>query len=59
LLSFYDGNKSGDLGFHSFLDIFAVDVDAAQDGNSQSFLGKFVRFFVTLRCFDGVVIHRK
>jgi len=30
-----------------------------QDGNSQNFLGKFVRFFVTLRCFYGVVIHRK
>jgi len=29
-------------------------------GDSQNFLGKFVRFFfVTLRCFYGVVIHRK
>ncbi len=26
-----------------------------QGGNSQNFLGKFVRFFVTLRCFYGVV----
>jgi len=28
-------------------------------GNSQNFLGKFVRFFVALRCFYGVVILRK
>jgi len=28
-------------------------------GNSQNFLGKFLRFFVTLRCFYWVVIHRK
>jgi len=28
-------------------------------GNSQNFLGKFVRCFVTLKCFYGVVIHRK
>jgi hypothetical protein len=24
---------------------------AAQGGNSQNFLGKFIRFFITLRCF--------
>jgi len=30
-----------------------------QGGNSQNFLEKFVRFFVTFRCFYGVVIHRK
>jgi len=30
-----------------------------QDQNSQNFLGKFIRFFITLRCFYGVVIHRK
>jgi len=30
-----------------------------QGGNSQNFLGKFVRFFVTLRCFYRVVIHKK
>jgi hypothetical protein len=29
-----------------------------QGGNLQNFLGKFVRFFVTLRCFYRVVIHR-
>jgi len=28
-------------------------------GNSQNFLSKFVRFFVTLRFFYGVVSHRK
>jgi len=28
-------------------------------GYSQNFLGKFKRFFVTLRCFYRVVIHRK
>jgi len=28
-------------------------------GNSQNFLRKFLIFFVTLRCFYGVVIHRK
>jgi len=28
-------------------------------GNSQNFLGKFLRFFETLRCFYTVVIHRK
>jgi len=27
--------------------------------NSLNFLGKFVRFFVTLRCFYKVVVHRK
>ncbi len=27
-------------------------------GNSQNVLHKFVRFFVTLRCFYTVVIHR-
>jgi len=30
-----------------------------QGGNSQNFLGKFVRFFLTLTCFNGVVFHRK
>jgi len=30
-----------------------------QGGNSQNFLRKFVRFFLTLRCFYRVVIHRK
>jgi len=28
-----------------------------QGGNSQNFLGKFVRFIVTLRCFYVTVIH--
>jgi hypothetical protein len=28
-------------------------------GNSQNVLCKFVRFFITLRHFYGVVIHRK
>jgi len=28
-------------------------------GNSQNFLGKFVRFFITLRRFYIEVIHRK
>jgi len=28
-------------------------------GNSQNSLGKFVRFFVTLRDFYRVVVHRK
>ncbi len=28
-------------------------------GNSQNFLQKFVRFFLTLKCFYRVVIHRK
>jgi hypothetical protein len=27
--------------------------------NSQNFLRKFVRFFLTLKCFYGEVIHRK
>jgi len=31
----------------------------AMGENSQNFLGKFVRFFVTLRYFYGVVIHIK
>jgi len=30
-----------------------------QGRNSQNFLGKFVRFFVTLSWFNGVIIHRK
>ncbi len=30
-----------------------------QSGNSQNFLRKFVRFFVTLKCLYGVVIHIK
>jgi hypothetical protein len=28
-------------------------------GNSQNFLGKFVRFFVTFKCFYRVVINRE
>jgi len=28
-------------------------------GNSQNFLCKFVRFFLNLKCFYRVVIHRK
>ncbi len=28
-------------------------------GNSQNFLHKFVRFFLTLKCFYRVDIHRK
>ncbi len=28
-------------------------------GNSQNFLQKFVRFFLTFKCFYGLVIHRK
>jgi len=32
---------------------------AEQGGNLQKFLGKFLRFFVTLRGFYGVVIHKK
>ncbi len=28
-------------------------------GDSQNFLRKFVRFFVTLRCFYRVAIHKK
>ena len=31
----------------------------SQGGNTQNFSGKCVRLFVTLRCFYGVVIHRK
>ena len=31
----------------------------SQGGNSQNFLDKFISFFVSLRCFYGVVIHRK
>jgi len=27
-------------------------------GNSQNFLRKFVRFFLTLKCLYGVVIHK-
>ncbi len=30
-----------------------------QGRNSQNFLGKFVRFFVTLRCFYNANIHEK
>jgi len=30
-----------------------------QGGNAQNFLGKFARFFVTLKCFYEVVIHSK
>jgi len=33
--------------------------DTYLGGNSQNFLRKFVRFFVSSRCFFGVVIHRK
>jgi len=41
--------------YSRLLPIFSV---ANQGGNSQNFLGKFVRFFITLRCFNGVVIHK-
>jgi len=30
-----------------------------QGGNSQNFLRKFVRFFLTLKYFYRVIIHRK
>jgi len=36
-----------------------LTLQRALGGNSQNFLSKFVRFFVTLRCFYKVVIHRK
>jgi len=42
----------------TYIQIFVLIV-TAQFGNSQNFLGKFVRYFVTLRCFYTVVIHRK
>jgi len=41
---------------HKSVGIFAIK---GQGGNSQNFLHKFVRFFLTLKCFYGVVIHRK
>ncbi len=33
--------------------------NSEQGQNSQNFLGRFIRFFITLRCFYRVVIHRK
>jgi len=30
-----------------------------QGRNSQNFLGKFIRFFVTFRCFSKAIVHRK
>jgi len=41
------------LGEHVF------DAKNNLGGHLQNFLGKFGRFFVTLRCFYGVVIHIK
>jgi len=40
----------------AWLELFAIK---DHGGNSQNILGKFVRFFVTLMCFYGVVIYRK
>ncbi len=38
----------------------SLDLDInLQSGDTQNFLGKFIRFFVTLRCFYGVAIHGK
>jgi hypothetical protein len=43
----------------SYIHVITLLDFPAEGGNSQSFFGKFVRFFLTLRCFYGVVIHRK
>jgi len=50
-----------DLEYLSIIGILiSVYLDVKTLGrNSQNFLRKFVRFFVTLKCFYGVVIHRK
>jgi len=39
--------------------IFYVAKNSAIKRYSQNFLGTFVRFFVSLRCFYGEVFHRK
>jgi len=36
-----------------------VAVTASSGGNSQNFLRKFVIFFVTFRCFNKAITHRK
>ncbi len=46
------------INFAQFLK-YNKETKVIQGGNSQSFIGKFVRFFLILRCFYGVVIHRK
>ncbi len=43
-----------------FICFVAVKIRRTQEGgNSQNFLRKFLRFFVTLRCFNKVVNHIK
>jgi len=44
------------VGFFTYLDLIKI---GALGGGSQNFLGKFVRFFVTLSYFYGDIIHRK
>jgi len=49
--SFYNVNEAiMILEGHFFFSVF-LKKRQALGGNSQNFLGKFVRFFVTLRCF--------
>ena len=43
----------------AFFRICVFDIRLRSGGNSQNFLRKFLRFFVTLRCFYRDVIHRK
>ncbi len=38
---------------------FQAYYELSLGGNSQNFFGKFVRFFITLKCFYRVFIHRK
>jgi len=51
-------SEAGDCENNRFK-YFKLVTCVIQGGNSQNFLGKFVKFFLTLRCFYGVVIHIK
>jgi len=39
------------------LNVFSL-TDRVQGGNLQNFLGKFIRFFVTLKCFKLFIENR-
>ncbi len=60
LVTYYLNGPLWNKGFHRYLkpSLFKFRL-TKQGGNSQNFLGKFVRFFVNLRCFYRVVNNRK
>jgi hypothetical protein len=45
--------------FKSHMNVSPINSVRNLGWNSQNFLPKFLRFFLTLKCYYGLVIHRK